>query len=492
MSEWDKRIRDHRVWAEMKSLGPIIDKAASLKGSNPETVAGLQRIRGILAYSGKRLAAADPVISAPAPLDAIAGAFSSVQAELTAFTEDKEPSHISTANAQLDGILTSLSFILGAYSPEELGELVSAIAGYRSVVSEALTDAQEKLKSFESNSDGAVKALDAKIAENSSTLAASVAALQGNLGAIAAIIESERQKFATIVSDQQGQFSTSQDARSREFTDSLRLATEGLTKLTTEYQSQFSTAQDTRSKENAAAELARQTKNNEMVSEFGKKLAEQDAEFTKQRVAFVAESTQNLAKLVSNYDEKAAKVLEAAGQKLRDVEKVAGVVGNVAVTSGYVVAANAARKGMWLWQVATVLSLITLCSLAYATLGLLDEHGGHVSWEAFAGRALLLVSLGVLAAYSGTQADKLFTSERRNRKLALELEAIGPYLAPLPEDEQNKFRLQIGERSFGRDTDIHEHRKSPASLLALLKGDEGKDFVNFILDTAGKVKNLKP
>lgn len=44
-------------------------------------------------------------------------------------------------------------------------------------------------------------------------------------------------------------------------------------------------------------------------------------------------------------------------------------------------------------------------------------------------------------------------SERRNRKLALELEAIGPYLAPLPEERQLEFRLALGDRTFGREDD---------------------------------------
>ena len=312
--------------------------------------------------------------------------------------------------------------------------------------------------------------------------------LQASLGQLTTSIQAEQQKLTQVLTDQQGQFSTAQEARGKEFTESLRLANEGYTKLITEYQSQFSAAQDARSKENVAAELARQTKYSDMIAEYSKKLTDHDAEFTKQRTAFLSASERDLAGLVSQFGEKAAKVLEDIEQKQKHVEKLVGVIGNLGVTSGYLRVANQARWALWLWQLVTVASLVTLSGLAYKTLGVLEGKGSAFNWEGFAARALLLLSLGVIAAYSGTQADKLFGEERRNRKLALELEAIGPYLAPLPVEEQNKFRLQVGELSFGRDPESHDHRKSPVSAIDLLKSKETKEIAKLLVDIAKELK----
>jgi hypothetical protein len=222
--------------------------------------------------------------------------------------------------------------------------------------------------------------------------------------------------------------------------------------------------------------------------EYGKKLAEQDSEFAKDRIAFVSVSEGNLASLTSEYDVKAAKVLEEIKEKQKYVEKLVGVIGNLGVTSGYLRAANQARYGMWGWQAATLASLITLSVLAYKTLGLLEDVHGQFNWEGFAGRVLLLASLGVIAAYSGFQADKLFVEEKGSRKLALELEAIGPYLAPLPLEEQHKFRVQIGERSFGREVDVHEHHKSPTSVMDLMKSKPSREMLALIIEAFSKAK----
>jgi len=112
---------------------------------------------------------------------------------------------------------------------------------------------------------------------------------------------------------------------------------------------------------------------------------------------------------------------------------------------------------------------------------------GGFNWEGFAGRVFGSLTVGVLAAYAAAQADKHIQVERQARKLALELEAIGPYLAPLPVDKQEEFRLEMGNRSFGRDERSlgGKTEKSPASLVDILvKSKEFREFVADIVKAA--------
>jgi hypothetical protein len=83
-------------------------------------------------------------------------------------------------------------------------------------------------------------------------------------------------------------------------------------------------------------------------------------------------------------------------------------------------------------------------------------------------------------------------TERRNRKLALELEAIGPFLAPLPEDKQQQFRLELGARTFGREERPLGRRgdKSPATLVDALLSS--KDFNKVVTEIVAKVTRQTP
>ena len=92
------------------------------------------------------------------------------------------------------------------------------------------------------------------------------------------------------------------------------------------------------------------------------------------------------------------------------------------------------------------------------------------SWTGFAGRVFISFTFGVLAAYAASQADKYQKIERYNRILALELDAIGPFIAPLPQEKQEEFRLTIGDRSFGHGEGASSGRdsKSPATAIDVL------------------------
>jgi hypothetical protein len=72
MSQWTERVVSHSVWQQMETLGPALDQAAMREGIDPSTHDGLERIRAILTFAGKRLAGADPQLMHPAPLDGIA------------------------------------------------------------------------------------------------------------------------------------------------------------------------------------------------------------------------------------------------------------------------------------------------------------------------------------------------------------------------------------------------------------------------------------
>src|SRR5439155_1626430 len=108
---------------------------------------------------------------------------------------------------------------------------------------------------------------------------------------------------------------------------------------------------------------------------------------------------------------------------------------------------------------------------AYAAYKLfIPELQGPFSWWQFAGRIVLTLTVGVLAAYAAHQGDTYKVIEGQNRRLALDLAAIGPFLAPLPQDKQDEFRIGVGGRTFGQNgSSQNGHGASPATLLDLAK-----------------------
>lgn len=82
--------------------------------------------------------------------------------------------------------------------------------------------------------------------------------------------------------------------------------------------------------------------------------------------------------------------------------------------------------------------------------------------------------------------------ERTNRKLALELTAIDPFIALLPLEEQQKFKLEVGKRTFAQEeTSTIKHDKSPATTLdVLVSSKEGQQLLTLITDLVDKIPKI--
>lgn len=430
MSQWTDRVRNHVVWQQLSALGPVIDQAMARESNEPVAIEGLQRLRAVLAFSGKRLAAIDPFLVHVPPLDGMASFLQNATTEVQTFIADGNAGHLTNANAHADSVLTHLAQLHAPFAPDDLTAISESAASYRAALEQYLKEAAASHQQFKSEVD----ALKTKLAELTTSL------------------NTERQRIASLVSEHQSQFSTAQEARGREFTD---------------------------------AQSARQDKYVALVTDYAQKLTEQNAEFTRQREAAIKNHTDELGNFKNQYEQSANAILAEIEDHKRQVEKLVGVIGNLGVTSGYQKAANEARTTTRVWQIVAVLSMLGLITLSY--FAFLPLVAGDFTWSGFAGRVFVSLTAGALAAYAASQADKYQKIERHSRKLALELEAIGPFLAPLEKNKQEEFRLKIGDRSFGHgDAGTNISEKSPATVLDTVF--KSKEFAEFV---AGIVKAAK-
>jgi len=480
MGLWNDRIRNHAVWETLKQLGPAIDQAASKEGIDAASIDSLERMRAVLSFTGKRLAAADPFLSDLRPFNNLNVALTAAIAGVQTFTSDGNSAHLTAANAQADEVLANLPLVQAPASNDDLTTIGESLSAYRTALEKHLAAALAAHKVVKTQSDANVASL--------ATLTAEIAA--------------EKQKVATLATDFQTQFIADQTARAAEhtaaqterqtgysakltehqaaFTAAQAERQEKYTTTATENQTQLTAAEQARAKEHAAAHQDRQEKFGALMIDYTKKLGDQNALFVEQREKAMKDSADALRELTEKHDVAAQKILDAIEVKRSAVEKLVGVIGNLGVTSGYLTTANHARTAMYVWQVLTVVSLGALIFFAYQiALGRPADDPTRF-YQGLATRIFLSITVGIFAAYAARQADKASIAERRNRKLALELEAVGPYIADLPTDMQNKFRIDLGDRSFGVpevDGKGGENSPSPATLIDLLKSKEGKDLV---------------
>ncbi len=512
MSQWVDRIRTHLVWPLLESIGPVLDKALEREPIGPEQIDSIERLRAILAFCGKRLAAADPILVFPSALEGMANAFTQLKVHVDAFVASGDVSQLPLANAQADSALANSVSVLGAATADDLTVISAAAASYRTTL--------------EAHLKGAL-AVQVALAEQAKANEAKIAALEASL-------TTEQQRLANLITEQQSQFSAAQDKRA---TDFAAMQADYLAKHTAaaaEQQTQFSSDQDARKSIFSEFQRTSTEKVATFVTNATSQLEQHNKDYTSKVEDFTKNYSDNLAEIQKGYAKKAEDILQEMEGNKKRVEDLVGIIGTDGVTYGYQKVANQARRMLYLWQGLTSLSLLGLISVAILTAfpavgemvfgvslngrpqvileaqvskGVNDPKDKAVAtkvdakvgtaatpqlesspemafYHGLATRIFLAITFGIFAGYAGRQASNFMSVERKNRKLALELEALGPFIEPLSADDQNKFRIQVGERSFGVPDNEAGHDKhkgnDPVTMWDLLKSKELRDaFLDF-------------
>lgn len=442
MSQIVEQYKNHSIWQSMDNLGPIIDQAITREGIDPSTIELLARIKSVLTFIGKRLAGADPFLMQPGPLDKLASSIVAATSEISHFISNGNTAHIQNANNQANSML---SFIIQINVPLTTDDFVAAkeaAENYRLGLDRILSDSISW----------------------SSQVSSEFNNLQLEIDDFANKFNVEREKIESLASNFQAKFSSSEDNRQMLFESNQNNHQQELDKMVNEYMAK----RDNLLKDYTELVAKRMTDIDHMFEELNN------------------EHNTRLKKLENNFTLITGSIRDEIFEHKRDVENLVGVIGNLAVTSGYQKTANEAKYTNWLWQAVTVASLISLIYFASNEIIPLLKNG--FSWGGFGGRVFISLTFFILAAYAATQADKSQKVERKNRRLALELEAIRPFIASLPTDKQEDFILKIGDRSFGRNDENLDglNEKSPATALDLLKSKDIQEMITEIIKVIEK------
>jgi hypothetical protein len=511
MSQWIERVQGHAIWQELKALGADIDGALAREAITPDNILALERIRSVLTYYGRRLASTDPALVPLAHLDSVIANFRTARTQVAAFAANGDINQLVSANGQADAILQSLGAVPSLAATEELTGISEAAASYQKTLAgylaTALTTQQMLSRLSEEN--------------------------QAAIAHIRETIDAQKAQLATTLTEQQSLFSKAQDERASTFAASQAEQLGKFSQAMSDQQTQFSSDQDSRRTAFTNFELDTEAKAAKLISDYDAKLKEHDVTFKQNEDALTAEHQATLTKLEKDFIAEGQKKLAEVERQKVAIEKLVGIIGNKGVTYGYQRQANIARLALLLWQGLTVLSLAGLIVVAFIMVfpgAFPSLQGNHVNespvvaagagdkkgiaaapvpatatslaatagvsesefYRGLATRIFLSLTFGVFATYAARQASRFMAIEQKNRKMALELQALGPFIEPLPESEQHKFRIQIGDRSFGvPDQDHHKTKDDdPVTIPGLLKSKEFGQFISDRLSDALKVFKL--
>jgi hypothetical protein len=435
MSAITEAFKQHRIWQLLVDWGRALDQALDVDFVDADATDAIARMRAVLTFLGKRLENADPYLFPRSWLDHLATHVERITVSVYTFAKG-DTAALSTAFGATDELLAMIAQAPSAATTSEFKGAKAAAEDYR-------------------------KALDNAIRTTRGTI------------------------------DRIAQDLVSQQNRLTEFAQEIGVVRTNATALASQFQNQFSAAQETRSQNEVAAQTDREARFTGLLETQKQALAERDAglrlleqeaqkthdglitsmraEFTAIRDAATQAQSQQLTDLRSDFVDKATELHDEMNARKNEILKLVGVIGNAGVTWGFLDTANKAHTAMVRWQRVTVGSIVALIVVALFLFLPQTDRNATFSWAGFAARVYVSLTFMALAGYAASEARSNQKSEIQNRRIAMELEAVRPFIVTLSDEQQEEFIKQLADRTFRGSAPLELERSLPPGTLQALE-----------------------
>lgn len=233
--------------------------------------------------------------------------------------------------------------------------------------------------------------------------------------------------------------------RSNELGHRLEILSADTEARLSEWQSDFTEKQTARAEEHSGAQIDRETKFEELLSEWRKQVENQHDAISKAQ-------TDKLEALLNHFKQQGEVALDDIFEKHQAVLELHKLVGRDSVAGGYQSSAGEEKKEADLWR------WISMGSLAVAVvwlgfkywMGFEQNENGALSWANIITATSLTAILLVTAGYASRQSKMHRDNEKQMRSFALETKALDPFMASLEENEQRKIKAELIGRMFGQ------------------------------------------
>lgn len=396
MPNWIDIIDSHQLFDEIRSARTALDALRrKLQNLGAEEIEQLERIEFVVQEVERRTNQADPNLVPMAPLNKMQQVLAQINSNLASVQSTGELGALKTAYNQIENILIHLATIPVAISAEDLDAIRESAISLRRSAGQHMRNLEEK---------------NSQVLERARELDQVLTLLKGKI-------------------DHQ-------------------------TKRTSDlFESHERRHQEQQQKWEAQLELEskqREKRNLEAIQEFDTlwkdllKSRQEDYE------SLHAVTEEKLEILELEFSEKARDVLTEIGKRRKDAEEIVGVITDHGMTGGYKQIADEEKIAALVWRVIAALSLSGLVVFAVILFNVTLKDDFEVSMPLTLTRVFIAGAVAVLAGYAARQAEKHDRSQRRLRKMQLELSALSPFFHEFPGNETLPIKKELAMKMFGQ------------------------------------------
>lgn len=418
MSAWDERFQNHAVHKCLADLETEL-KSAEVPSDEPDIVEARTRLEYVIGYVSRVIRKADPLLVTPRMLDPIREQLSNVLSNIQVFLRNpsSERGHLDSANSHADSLLESIRLLpllsIGTELTEiDIGKLLEHVIVFRKNSGILMRD----LKKQRDQGQKELQSLSGKVNHVSE-----------------AVSKQER-----MIEDQKTRLDT---------------AINGFAERSAQAESQ-------------------------RANTFNAATTKQGQDFSALFKNLETRTEQSLTRCKQVVDEKVAELDGQAKALLAKLEEdrctgahLVGLIANEGVTGRSKSTADTERSyANWFRGIGLFLMLV-ISGLAGYMLYRAVALDTAIEWKLLVTKVFTIATLLLPALYCARESEKHRKREWINRKFELELTAIDPYLANLPEEKRHALKEELAKKFFAQPEPVITEKESvsASSMFDVIK-----------------------
>lgn len=449
-----EQFENHQIHQSLNSLDEIIKKAEEKKDIPEANLEHITRLKLVKERLVNNLEAVDPYFVSKNTLDTIYNNITSATNNLNTYINNLNQGNLNNIITNTNSIIHIMSLLNNINSPDDIENIRNDISNFRKSVSHLINNMYKDYNEYSEALKDEYNKSAQKINERES-----------KLEQITELINAEKDRINSVISQSQNQinefstqFSKAQENRIEEFSN-----------LKDKFKEDFSELE-----QNINEDFERVS--NEVNANF-KEIEESNNEIFLNLINGLKDKR---IKIEEEYDLKVKEYFKQFDEYRDELKKLSNSVAIKNMSEGYDKFANKEKSSRIIWQIATVLSIIGLIGFSINFVNsfkTLNISTNEVNWALFSSRIIVVSAIGTLTAYCSRQASKHLENERYNRQMQLELSAIKPYLAILPNERKDEIMEELAYKFFGRydvifsndDKETNEYESKYTVLLELVQ-----------------------
>lgn len=408
-------FREHPLDSTLKNIESIInDIDLEDYDENYEVLENIERIKYFISMTYDRIERTDSFLLSNQLLNKLDSSFQGILNEIRAFKSNKDVTNINNASSLLDPIIIHLADLIIPKDSTDVKTLMNSIRSYKRSIGQYQRRIEENKKKNLNNFNK---------------------------------VNTDLETLQSKISDQQGR----------------------IDQLTNELNTQFTNDQNQRTKESSASLLNFKNESNELLIAFKKDLEGIKSAGDESIKTIINDTKDQLDQIFDERTAEADDIITEINNKKDEAESLVGIITDTGMVGGYQRVANEEHKRAFWWKIVAALAMGGL--IIFALVVFIYSAGEQLSFGQVTLRIFVATTFGIFAAYAALQADKHEKTERKNRKLELELASISPYIHGLPDDQRNEIKKEIALRLFGHSFDQENKKdvKTTGTALDLVR-----------------------